>query len=48
MSTMTYAGDGRFSHEEDIMNMVHLFEVITESGYQFPADGNPPPRNPPR
>jgi ketosteroid isomerase-like protein len=48
VSLMTYAGDGRFSYEEDIMNMVHLFEVIAESGYRFPANGNPPPRNPPR
>lgn len=48
VSMLTYAGGGKFSYEEDIMNMAHLFEVITESGYQFPADGNPPPRNPPR
>ena len=34
ISLLTYAGDGRFSYEEDIMNMVHLFEVIAESGYQ--------------
>ena len=45
---MTYAGNGRFSYEEDIMNMVHLFEVITESGYQFAENMNQPPRNPPR
>ena len=27
---------------------VHLFEVITESGYQFAENMNQPPRNPPR
>jgi len=47
-SLMTYAGDGRFSYEEDLMNMVHLMEVIAESGYQFAPDMNQPPRNPPR
>lgn len=48
VSLMAYAGGGKFSHEEDVMNMVHLFEVITESGYQFADDMNQPPRNPPR
>jgi ketosteroid isomerase-like protein len=48
LSVLEYAGDGRFSYEEDIMNMAHLFEVIAESGWTFPAHGNPPPRNPPR
>jgi ketosteroid isomerase-like protein len=48
VSTLTYAGDGKFSYEEDLINMVHLIEIITESGYRFPANGNPPPRNPPR
>jgi hypothetical protein len=45
---LDYAGDGKFSYEEDLINMVHLMEIIGESGYQFPANGNPPPRNPPR
>jgi hypothetical protein len=48
ISYLTYAGDGRFSYEEDLMNMVHLMEVIGESGYQFSANMNQPPRNPPR
>jgi hypothetical protein len=48
VSLMTYAGDGRFSYEEDLMNMVHLMEVIAESGYRFHDDMNPPPKNPPR
>ena len=48
LSTLDYAGDGKFSYEEDLINMVHLMELIAESDYQFPANGNPPPRNPPR
>lgn len=48
ISLLTYAGDGRFSYEEDVMNMVHLMEVIAESGYQFPETGNLPPRTPVR
>ncbi len=48
LSVLEYAGDGRFYYEEDIMNMVNLGEVIAESGWQFPAEGNLPPRHPPR
>ncbi len=48
ISMLTYAGGGKFSYEEDLMNMVHLMEVIAESGYVFAENMNPPPRNPPR
>jgi hypothetical protein len=48
VSLMTYAGGGKFSYEEDIINMAHLGEVLTESGYRFADNMNPPPRNPPR
>ena len=48
VSLMTYAGDGKFSYEEDIMNMAHLVEVITESGYRFAENMNQPPRHPAR
>jgi len=47
-SHLVYAGDGKFSYEEDLINMVHLGEVLAESGYRFADDMNPPPRNPPR
>jgi len=30
VSLLEYAGDGKFSYEEDIINMVHLYEIITE------------------
>ena len=33
VSVLEYAGDGKFSFEEDIINMVHLCEVLNESGW---------------
>lgn len=44
VSVMTYAGDGRFSSEEDILNMAHVFELIRESGWKpGPGAVAPPP-----
>jgi ketosteroid isomerase-like protein len=44
-STLVYAGDGKFSYEEDVLNMTHVFEDIKESGFRFsPAMGAPPKR----
>lgn len=47
-SFMVYAGNGQFSHEEDLLNMVHIGEIIRESGWKPPAGFNAPPRNPRR
>ena len=33
VSIIGYAGNGKFSFEEDVINMVHLYEVLTESGW---------------
>lgn len=33
VSMLEYAGDGKCSFAEDIINMAHLYEVITESGW---------------
>ena len=33
VSVLEYAGDGKFSFEEDIINMVHLYEVLNKSGW---------------
>jgi ketosteroid isomerase-like protein len=33
VSVLEYAGGGKFSFEEDIINMVHLYEVLEESGW---------------
>ena len=47
-SLMIYAGGGRFSHEEDTLNMVHVVEVMGECGWKPPLEFNMPPRNPRR
>ena len=33
VSELEYDGGGKFSFEEDIINMVHLYEVLKESGW---------------
>ncbi len=48
ISIMTYAGDGKFSREEDILNMVHVTELIRESGWKPGPAFNLPPRQPQR
>ncbi len=48
LSIMVYAGSGKFSHEEDILNMVHVGELIRESGWKPASEFNPPPRHPVR
>lgn len=47
-SLMLYAGGGRFCYEEDLLNMVHVGELIRESGWKPPAGFNAPPRHPRR
>jgi ketosteroid isomerase-like protein len=47
-SFLRYAGNGRFSYEEDLLNMVHVGELIRESGWKPPATFNAPPRHPRR
>jgi ketosteroid isomerase-like protein len=43
MSRIRYAGDGRFSFEQDLINMVHMLEVMKESGWKpGPGFQNPP------
>jgi len=47
-STLLYAGDGRFSYEEDLLNMAHVIEDIIASGWT-PGEGfTAPPPNPNR
>ena len=48
VSIMEYAGDGRFSSEIDLLNMVHVGELIAESGWTPPPSFNMPPRSPRR
>jgi ketosteroid isomerase-like protein len=47
-SLMVYAGGGRFSYEEDLLNMVHVGELIRESGWKPGPTFNAPPRRPRR
>ncbi len=48
-SRLIYAGEGRFSYEEDVYNMVHVLEDLKASGWQ-PRGGhmNVPPEHPDR
>jgi ketosteroid isomerase-like protein len=48
-SRLVYAGDGKFSYEEDTYNMAHVLEDIEASGWQ-PRGGqmNFPPAHPDR
>ncbi|MEI8336242.1 MAG: nuclear transport factor 2 family protein [Actinomycetes bacterium] len=47
-SRLVYAGDGLFRYQEDSLNMAHVIEDLTESGWR-PGDGfSPPPKNPNR
>jgi hypothetical protein len=47
-SRLIYAGDGRFSYEEDVYNMVHVLEDLAASGWQPTEPMNIPPETPDR
>jgi ketosteroid isomerase-like protein len=47
VSTMVYAGDGKFRYEEDLLNMVHVFEDMRASQCKVP-DVAVPPKHPNR
>jgi ketosteroid isomerase-like protein len=48
LSIFTYAGSGTFSYEEDLLNMVHVTELIRESGWRPGPGFQAPPARPPR
>lgn len=48
ISTLVYAGDGLFSYEEDLLNMVHVFEDMKASGWRPTAELVLPPEHPDR
>src|SRR4051794_6553088 len=48
VSLLTYAGGGRFSRSEDHLNMLHVYEVIAESGWRPGKGFNLPPEHPTR
>jgi ketosteroid isomerase-like protein len=48
VSTLRYAGGGRFDYQEDLLNMAHVIEDLTACGWR-PRDGfHAPPREPVR
>ena len=48
VSLLRYAGGGRFSFEEDLLNMTHVLEDLAESGWRPGLGFNAPPPNPDR
>lgn len=48
MSTLVYAGDGKFSYEEDLLNMVHVLEDLQASGWRPSPGFQAPPAEPNR
>jgi hypothetical protein len=48
MSTLHYAGDGRFDFEEDLLNMVHVVEDLEADGWRPGPGFVPPPTKPVR
>lgn len=44
ISTIVYAGDGKFCYEEDLLNMVHVFEDMKASRCAVPSVAVPPAR----
>ena len=48
ISILYYAGDGKFAYEHDLMNMAHVMEAITASGWTPSGDFNMPPAEPVR
>ncbi len=48
VSRIVYAGGGKFSFEQDLLNMLHVLELIKESGWMPKKKMNAPPRSPVR
>lgn len=48
ISTLVYAGDGKFSYEEDLLNMAHVLEDLGASGWRPGPGFRAPPAAPDR
>ena len=48
VSTMRYAGDGKFDYEEDLLNMVHVLEDLKASRWRPGPGALPVPTDPDR
>lgn len=47
-STLIYAGNGKFSYEEDLLNMTHVFEDLKAIHFRPPPGMGMPPEQPNR
>ena len=48
VSILRYAGGGKFSYEEDLLNMAHVLEDLAASGWRPGPGFRAPPANPDR
>ena len=48
VSLLRYAGHGKFSYEEDVLNMAHVLEDLASSGWRPGPGFTPPPAQPVR
>ena len=48
VSILRYAGGGKFSYEEDLLNMAHVLEDLATSGWRPGPGFTAPPTNPDR
>lgn len=48
LSILYYAGDGLFCYSHDMLNMVHIGQMMQDMGWKPPADFNMPPPHPDR
>jgi SnoaL-like domain len=48
LSTLRYAGDGKFDYDEDILNMAHVNEDMRASGWRPSPEFVFPPKHPDR
>jgi ketosteroid isomerase-like protein len=48
LSTLRYAGNGKFDYDEDLLNMTHVNEDLRASGWRPSEDFNFPPKDPNR
>jgi limonene-1,2-epoxide hydrolase len=48
VSILRYAGDGKFSYEEDLLNMAHVLEDLATSGWRPGPGFTAPPADPDR
>jgi len=48
VSTLVYAGNGKFCYEEDLLNMAHVIEDLTTSGWRPGQGFVSPPQQPDR